>query len=77
MGRIKKTQINTSKKKERGYTVDDVVRDLNQEKDTYKDIVAVGVNHDGGLDILYSLENEAVGIGYIEIVKGVLLDDLR
>lgn len=69
--------IEKKQKKERGYSVKDVLKDANKSQGDYEDAVFIGITSEGGLDFGYSVESDAKLIGILEVLKAELIDNIR
>ncbi|MFL2104140.1 hypothetical protein [Mycobacteroides abscessus] len=64
-------------KKERGYSVNELVDELVETKDTYEQVIIVAINKDKEVDISFSTEETSSVIGLLEVVKSILVDEIR
>jgi len=63
-------------KKERGFSVDEALEEINKEKDKYEDIIIIGVTKDKEIEFSYSTDNNGAAIGYLEVVKQHFIDEI-
>lgn len=64
-------------KRERGYSVNELVAELVEEKDEYEQVIIVAINSDNEVDISFSTEETSSVIGLLEVVKAILVDEIR
>ena len=64
-------------KRERGYSVNELVAELVEEKDEYEQVIIVAINSDNEVDISFSTEETSSVIGLLEVVKSILVDEIR
>lgn len=69
--------IQAKQKKERGYSVGEVVNDLIEKQSEYRGLIVIGVSDDNGIDIAYSNDSDAELIGLCEVAKSTLTDAIR
>ena len=64
-------------KKERGYSVNELVDELVETKDKYEQVIIIAINEDREVDISFSTEETSSVIGLLEVVKAILVDEIR
>ena len=64
-------------KKERGYSVNELVDELVETKDSYEQVIIIAINEDKEVDISFSTEETSSVIGLLEVVKAILVDEIR
>lgn len=64
-------------KKERGYSVNELVDELVETKDKYEQVIVIAINENREVDISFSTEETSSVIGLLEVVKSILVDEIR
>lgn len=64
-------------KKERGCSVNELVDELVETKDSYEQVIIIAINEDKEVDISFSTEETSSVIGLLEVVKSILVDEIR
>lgn len=64
-------------KKERGYSVNELVDELVETKDKYEQVIIIAINEHREVDISFSTEETSSVIGLLEVVKAILVDEIR
>lgn len=64
-------------KKERGCSVNELVDELVETKDKYEQVIIIAINEDREVDISFSTEETSSVIGLLEVVKAILVDEIR
>lgn len=63
-------------KKERGISVKDAIDEIGKNQQDYEDVLIVAIADDGAIDISYSVNNTAKAIGFLEILKQSMLEEI-
>lgn len=64
-------------KRERGYSVNELVEELNETKQNYDEIIILGITSNKEVDISFSTDNTSSVIGLLEVTKSILVDEIR
>ena len=68
--------VDRKQRKERGYSVKDAIESMTERIEETEDIVIMTVNKDKAVDIDYSSSDVSKLIGYLEITKQSIIEDL-
>ena len=63
-------------KKERGVSVNELVKELNETKQNYDEIIILGITSDKEVDISFSTDDTSSVIGLLEVTKSILVDEI-
>lgn len=69
--------IEAKQKKERGSSVNELVKELNETKQDYNEVIIIGITSDKEVDISFSTDDTSSIIGLLEVTKSILVDEIR
>lgn len=62
--------------KERGCSVNELIDELVEVKESVEELMIVTIDADGGINLSYSLEDDAKAIGMLEVIKQSVIDGI-